>query len=188
MTHPAAPKAIDDMTADELREELRLATAEAYDLRHRLNTELMRQAQRDRAMAASIRRSEWEQVDLRGEMYALHRVGNMATSVEGVLYRIEQLGERADTKQVDGLKTAARDVRHVLALAKDRRPETELIDSATAEIRRLRDVIVEQGKALHQQLAPERTACDCAGCDLIRAMDMNAPSVEKALRETEPAA
>lgn len=183
-----APKAIEDMTAIELREELKLATAEAYDLRHRLNSELMRQAQRDRAVAAVIRRSEWEQVDLRGEMYALHRVGKMATSVEGILYRIEQLGERASAKQVDGLKTSARDARHVLALAKDRRPDTELLDAANAEIRRLRDVIVERGRALHRQLAPEATACDCAGCDLIRAMDLNAPSVEKALNETEPAA
>jgi hypothetical protein len=42
-----------------------------------------------------------------------------------------------------------------------------------AEARRLRAFIVEQGRALHQMLAPERTAyCNCQGCDLIRGMDM----------------
>lgn len=178
------PKRIEDMTADELREELRISSRREYDLNRHVESLLMGRARWERNVTAAIRRREWEQVAARDDLYARYEVSKRMIPLDGVLYRVEQLGERASAKQVAALKDAVRDARHLLSLDRTK-PDTALLDGAYAEIERLRQVIAEQARALHEDLAAGEVSCHCGGCELIRAMDAGAPSIAQAVREVE---
>lgn len=183
------PKAIEDMTPEELREEVRIANREAYDAQRKVESLLMERAQWERDVAVVIRRGEWNKVRTYGAASAQARARNMVQPVEAVLYRIEQLGERASAKQVAGLKTAVRDARSMLGIYAKDDGTTGLDGEAEAEIARLREVIVARGQELHRAAAgPPGGTCRCPGCELIRAMDADSPAVLDAIREVAQAA
>jgi hypothetical protein len=169
------PKAIEDMSTDELRTEVARARRETYDAEMNLQGRLMNEARREREIRAAARRSAMEDTIARQDFYMYAEVSKRLGLFNGLVFRVEHLGERASNKQVAALKDAARDVKHMLALHAGDKPDTKLADMWEAEARRLRTFIVEQGRALHGLLAPERTGyCNCQGCDLIRDMDMSA--------------
>ena len=172
------PKTLDEMTPEELRAEVERLTHRKYDLEMELQGRLMNEARREREIYAAARRSAMEDTVARQDHYLYAEVSKRLGPFNGLVYGVEQLGERASDKQVAALKDAARNVKHMLALHKDQKPDTKLADMWEAEARRLRAFIVEQGRALHQMLAPERTGyCNCQGCDLIRGMDMDAMEI-----------
>lgn len=177
------PKAIEDMTTDELRAELERVHREAYGLERKVESLLMERARWEREAAAAIRRSEWDKVMTYGAQSARAKARGMVQPVEGVLYRVEQLGERASAKQVTELKGAVQQARHTLRyLTKDSEP-AGFDSEAETEARRLRQVITEQGQELHKALATAEAPCRCRGCELIRAMDIDAPSAVAAVNE-----
>lgn len=180
------PKAVEDMTADELREEVRRVNRKAYDAQRKVESLLMGRARWERDAAAAIRRREWERVSARDDLYARHEIAKRIQPLDGVLYRIEQLGERASAKQVAALKDAARDARRLLSLDRTPDPDISLLNGANAEIERLRQVIVNQGRALHKELTTGTSSCHCGGCELIRSMDAGAPSAEEVVAGTTP--
>jgi hypothetical protein len=174
MTNEKGPKTVEDMTIEELREAYTASERQAFDLQMRLQGQLMSEARREREIAAVVRRSAMEDTVARQDHYLYAELSKRLGPFNSLVYRIEQLGERASNKQVAALKSAARDVRYVLTLRRDQKPDTKLADLWETEARRLRVFIVAQGRALHQMLAPERTGgCNCQGCDLIRGMDMD---------------
>ncbi|GLY81872.1 hypothetical protein [Actinoallomurus iriomotensis] len=173
--------AIEDMTVAELREDLKLASREAYDAQRTVESLLMDRARWERETAAAIRRREWENVATRDDHYAKAEIQARVQPLDGVLYRIEQLGERAGAADIRALKDAARAARNRIAWARDTAPDTTLADAAQAETMRLRQVVTEQGRALHAELATGALPCRCPGCELIRAMDADAPSVREVL-------
>lgn len=173
------PKAVEDMTIDELREEVQRANREAYDAQRKVESLLMDRAQWERDAAVAIRRSEWEKVNTYGAQSARAKARNMVQPVESVLYRVEQLGERASAKQVAELKAAVESARFTLKhFVKDSDP-TDLEGEAESEIARLRNVITSQGRTLHEGTSTGELPCRCVGCALIRAMDAGAPIVKK---------
>lgn len=187
-------KALEKMTAEELRTEVEHAQRRAYELEMRLTAHLAQEARREREMAAVIRGREWRQVQLHGEREAHHRAAELLRPIEGVLYRIEQLGDRAGVKQVAELKTAVRNARHTLTLYAKPAPPT-FDSSPRQETNRLRDYILQRGRAIHREQGTDRPdeMCRCQGCELIRQMDVGAPSVEEAIHQVrgtpaEPAA
>jgi hypothetical protein len=174
------PKAVEDMTIEELRAELELASKEAFDAQRKVESLLMGRAQWERDAAAAIRRSEWEKVNTYGAQSARAKARNLVQPVEGVLYRVEQLGERAGAKQVAELKQAVEKARLTLRhFAVDE--ATGLEGEAEAEIAQLRAFVMEQGRALHEDVSVGDLPCRCRGCALIRAMDADAPSVVQVL-------
>ena len=174
------PKAIEDMTAAELRAGLDIVSKEAYDAERKVESLLRNRAQWQRDAAAAIRRSEWEKVATYGASAARARAREMVQPVEGVLYRVEQLGERASPKQVTALKQAVSDTRFMLKTFAGEEA-TDFASEAEAEVARLRAFVIEQGRALHRDVSVGDRPCRCRGCELIRAMDAAAPSVRKVI-------
>lgn len=175
------PKRIEDMTADELRAELENALQREWDLARKVESLLMGRARWEREVAAAIQRRVHEQNAARADFYAKHEIRERTGALDAVLHQIEQLGDRVNAKQIAALKDSARTARYRISWAKDAQADTAPLDAADAEIARLRDVIVEQGRALHKQMSDRLLDCRCAGCELIRAMDMNAPAAVEAV-------
>jgi hypothetical protein len=177
------PKAVEDMTIEELREECHRANREAWGAERKVESLLRGRAQWERDAAAAIRRSEWEKVNIYGAQSARAKARNLVQPVEGVLYRVEQLGERAGAKQVTELKAAVREARHVLTyLTKDVDAEAAF-NEGEAEAGRLREFVIDQGRALHADVSVGDSPCRCRGCNLIRAMDADSPLVETVIAE-----
>ncbi|MEU9470492.1 hypothetical protein AB0D78_28510 [Streptomyces avermitilis] len=168
---------------DLLNQELERVQAESRRHENNASNLLQDQVKHDRSVHAAARRAavEW-QAALAG-LYLNAAVRKAASPVTGLIYRISQLPERPGPKVVEELKAAARQAEWMLrgvvrdkALAEigERDPDVRLANAQAAEIRRLRDAIVDQGQRLHRNhadLGSHLGRCECPGCELIRVMD-----------------
>jgi hypothetical protein len=144
---------------------------------------LQDQVKHDRAVYTAARREATEQQIARGGLYLGAIVRRAATPITGLIYRISQLPDRPGSKVIEELRSAARTAQwsldgvvtdKVLDEVAERDPEVKLTEAQGAEIKRLRDVIAEQGQRLHRDYADLGSTlgrCECPGCELIRAMD-----------------
>lgn len=167
--------------AELLFRELDRSRAESRRHENNASSLLQDQVKHDRAVYAAARRESVENLNARGGLYLGAIVRRSATPITGLLYRISQLPDRPGPKVVEELRNAARTAQwaldgvvtnKVLGEVAERDPEVKLTEAQAAELQRLRDVIVKQGQRLHTDSGPRvGHRCECAGCELIRAMD-----------------
>lgn len=161
-----------------------LTQAQAESRRHEnaYSSLLQDQARHDRAVYTAASRQAREAVDARGGMYLEAIVRRSALPLTGLIYRVSELPERPSPKVVEELKNAAQSVkwqldgvvtRGVLDEVARTDEGVKLVDAQSAEIRRLREVVMAEGRRLHAGHGHRQTGsyCECTGCELIRAMD-----------------
>jgi hypothetical protein len=145
---------------------------------------LQDQVKHDRSVCAAARRSAQGDVTARAGLYLQVILRHSARPINEVVHRASELpvDGKAPVQQVRDLKAAADQAKRLLAgMVGDRQsledaaknPGVQLVEKLNAEIRRLREVVLAEGRRLHaghghRQVGPR---CECTGCELIRAMD-----------------
>lgn len=169
--------------AELLLRQLDRAWAESRRHENNYSSLLQDQVKHDRSVYAAARREAAEWQSALAGLYLNAAVRKAATPITGLIYRISQLSERPGPKVVEELKSAAQQAEwmlngvvrdQVLAEVAERDPDVKLATAQAAEIKRLREVIVEQGQRLHRghaDLGSHLGRCECPGCELIRVMD-----------------
>lgn len=142
----------------------------------------------DRAVRAAARRAAVEDRSAWAGMYLRHLVARSAGRLNEVVHRATQLPDgRATAEQTRELKAAAAQAKWMMSglvghregqldEARQQSPEISLVEKQREEILRLRDFVGAAGQALHAERdgrdkRSDRGRCECAGCELIRAMD-----------------
>jgi chromosome segregation ATPase len=170
-----------------LNQEAERLAAESRRHENAYNSLLQDRVKHDRSVYAAARRSAQTDVTARAGLYLQAILRQSARPINAVVHRAAELPEsgKASTQQIRDLKAAADQAKWLLSgMVGDRQnvedatkdPEVQLVEKLNSEIRRLRDVVLEQGQALHalhsQDSARENGwRCACRGCELIRAMD-----------------
>ncbi|MFI5649980.1 hypothetical protein ACIA71_02005 [Streptomyces anulatus] len=149
---------------------------------------LQDQVKRERAVRAAAHRAAVEDRIAWGGMYLQHLVARSAERINAVIHRAAELPDgRASVEQTRELKAAAERAKwmmsglvgHRAGQLEEARQQNEaisLVDKQREEILRLRDFIGAAGQALHTEHGGKGSRengrrCECAGCELIRAMD-----------------
>lgn len=175
----SAPKD-EQSEVDQLRADLAATQAELTKFRDRYQNLLMTQEQRHRRDRATLRRAAQEDTDQFAAVYVVRDVEAAMLPLSGLVYRVEQLGEKASAKQVEELKQAAAQARLILEQRREDPPGARLIKDLQAEVSRLRDHVMTAGRGLHAAhvaaggdvgLGPGELGCVCPGCLLIVGMD-----------------
>lgn len=172
---------------DLLNQELDRTQAESRRHENAHSSLLQDRVKHDRSVYAAARRSAQGDVTARAGLYLQVILRQSARPINEVVHRASELPEdgKAPVQQVRDLKKAADQAKWLLSgMVGDRRtleaagraPEVQLVEKLNAEIRRLRGVLAEQGKALHAEQESKATRetgwrCACRGCELIRATD-----------------
>jgi hypothetical protein len=176
---------VDHLTdVDLLHREVDRLAAESRRHENSHSALLQDRVKRDRSVYAAARRSAQASVVAVAGLYLQAIIRKNASPIDGVIYRAEQLPEdgKAPVKQVRELREAALRARWLLkgmaseqAIEDAKRDEgVQVVEELKAEIRRMRDVLTEQGQRLHRDhadLGSTLGRCECPGCELIRAMD-----------------
>ena len=168
--------------AELLNRALTQALAESRRHENAYSSLLQDQVKHDRAVYAAASRQAKAAVDARGGMYLEAIVRRSALPLTGLIFRISELSERPGPKVVEELKSAAQSVkwqldgvvtRGVLDEVARTDEGVKLVDAQSAEITRLREVVMAEGRRLHAGHGHRQTGqrCECTGCELIRAMD-----------------
>ncbi|HEY6116118.1 MAG TPA: hypothetical protein VI172_09190 [Candidatus Dormibacteraeota bacterium] len=145
---------------------------------------LQDQIKHDRSVYAAARRSAQGDVTARAGLYLNVILRNSARPINEVVHRASELPTdgKAPLQQVRDLKAAADNAKWLLSgmvgdrqglesAAKD--PGVQLVEKLNGEIRRLREVVMAEGRRLHAGHGHRQTGprCECTGCELIRAID-----------------
>lgn len=168
--------------AELLNRALTQALAESRRHENALSSLLQDRVKHDRAVYSAASRQAKQAVDARGGMYLEAIVRRSALPLTGLIFRISELPERPGPKVVEELKSAAQSVkwqldgvvtRGVLDEVARTDEGVKLVDAQSAEITRLREVVMAEGRRLHAGHGHRQTGqrCECTGCELIRAMD-----------------
>lgn len=175
----ATEPTLDD--AVQLRADLAATQAELTKTRDLYYQILATENERERRSRAGERRAVQEHIDSLAEHYVRHAASGALVPLTGLVYRVQQLGDRAGAKQVAELKTAASEADAALRLyGRDTPPAVKEIAAERAEVTRLRDHVLAAGRELHDQhaagggdsgLGPGQGGCKCRGCMLIIGMD-----------------
>ena len=177
------------MDPDEVLGEVTLSSlsAELTALRDRHQTLLTDQSRRDERVRAAARRAAAADALRYSRIYVNAAIEEALLPLTGLTYRVEQLGERAGTRQVTELRTAARAARAALDLARATRPkEASLVDDLQGEVARLRLYVTVTGRAMHVASGQADVDCECPGCHLIIGMDSTSPEFSPAALATQP--
>lgn len=163
-----------------------LERAQAESRRHENNHSILLQDQikHDRSVYAAARRSAQGDVTARAGLYLQVILRQSARPINEVVHRASELPAdgKAPIQQVRDLKAAADNAKWLLSgMVGDRQnfedarrdPEIQLVEKLNAEIRRLREVVLAEGRRLHAGHGHRASGprCECTGCELIRAMD-----------------
>jgi hypothetical protein len=148
----------------------------------------------DRSVYAAARRSAQEDVTARAGLYLQAILRQSAHPINAVVHRAAELPAdgKATVQQVRELKAAADSAKWLLSgMVGDRKnfedaqrdPEIQLVEKLNAEIRRLREVVLAEGRRLHAGHGHRASGprCECIGCELIRALD-DVPAEQEAVR------
>ncbi|MET9909766.1 hypothetical protein ABZZ74_23675 [Streptomyces sp. NPDC006476] len=163
-----------------------LDAAWAESRRHENNYSnlLQDQVKHDRSVYAAARRSAQGDVTARAGLYLQVILRKSARPINEVVHRASELPAdgKAPIQQVRDLKAAADNAKWLLSgMVGDRQtiedaqgdPEIRLVEKLNDEIRRLREVVLVEGRRLHAGHGHRTSGprCECTGCELIRAMD-----------------
>lgn len=167
-----------------LLRQLDRAWAESRRHENNYSSLLQDQVKHDRSVYAAARRSAQGDVTARAGLYLQAILRNSARPINEVVHRASELPQdgKAPLQQVRDLKAAADNAKWLLSgmvgdrqsladAAKD--PGVQLVEKLNGEIRRLREVVMAEGRRLHAGHGHRTTGprCECVGCELIRAMD-----------------
>jgi light-regulated signal transduction histidine kinase (bacteriophytochrome) len=169
---------------DLLNKELERAQAESRRHENNHSSLLQDQVKHDRSVYAAARRSAQGDVTARAGLYLQAILRQSARPINEVVHRASELpaNGKAPIQQVRDLKAAADNAKWLLSgMVGDRQnfedaqrdPEIRLVEKLNAEIRRLREVVLAEGRRLHAGHGHRASGprCECTGCELIRAMD-----------------
>ncbi|MFJ4768512.1 hypothetical protein ACIP88_05250 [Streptomyces uncialis] len=182
--YAATDRAADHLTdVDLLTLEVERAYAERRKHENRYTSLLLDMSRHDRAVRTTARRVAQDDNRARAGIYLGAILRQFAGPINATVTRASELPEdgKASVRQVRELKAEADRAKWMLmGMVGDKQsredaardPEVQLMEKQAAEIRRLRELVVAQGRAVHAQ-SPERRVqrCACQGCELIRAMD-----------------
>lgn len=170
--------------ADLLNQALTQALAESRRHENAYTSLLQDQVEHDRSVYAAARRSAQGDVTARAGLYLQAILRDAARPINAVVHRASELPAdgKAPIQQVRDLKAAADDAKWLLSgMVGDRQnfedaqraPEIQLVEKLNDEIRRLREVVLAEGRRLHAGHGHRASGprCECTGCELIRAMD-----------------
>ncbi|WP_020135116.1 hypothetical protein [Streptomyces sp. 351MFTsu5.1] len=145
---------------------------------------LQDQVKHDRSVYAAARASAQGDITARAGLYLQVILRNSARPINEVVHRASELpvDGRAPIQQVRDLKAAADNAKWLLSgMVGDRQsledaaknPGVQLVEKLNGEIRRLREVVLAEGRRLHAGHGHRQVGsrCECTGCELIRAMD-----------------
>lgn len=160
------------------------AWAESRRHENNYSSLLQDQVKHDRSVYTAARRSAQGDVTARVGLYLQAILRQSARPINEVVHRASELPTdgKAPAQQVRGLKEAADRAKWLLSgmvgdrqsladAAKD--PGVQLVEKLNSEIKRLREVVMAEGRRLHAGHGHRQTGslCECTGCELIRAMD-----------------
>ncbi|TDD35488.1 hypothetical protein [Saccharopolyspora elongata] len=167
------------LTLQELQRDHQALSKDHVRLRDRHQQMLVQQRKdADRVYAAADRRA-FDHLAARAGVVTQHLTRVTLVPFTKLVHQIDQLGERAGTRQVAELKQSAIYAAHLLDSHRTETPETAAaIDSLIAEVTRMREYIVSAGQQLHRDLAPNELSagtvgCECLGCLLIVGMTLH---------------
>lgn len=178
--------------AELLNRALTQSLAESRRHENALSSLLQDQVKHDRAVYAAARHSARGDAVARAGLYLEAILRQSARPINEVVHRASELPTdgKAPLQQVRDLKAAADNAKWLLSgmvgdrqsladAAKD--PGVQLVEKLNGEIRRLREVVMAEGRRLHAGHGYRQTGprCECTGCELIRAMD-DAPAEQAA--------
>ncbi|MFJ4974153.1 hypothetical protein ACIP6X_02180 [Streptomyces coeruleorubidus] len=177
-----------------LNQEVDRLAAESRRHENNHSSLLQDQVKHDRSVYAAARRSAHEDVTARSGLYLQAILRQSAQPINAVVHRASELPAdgKAPIQQVRDLRAAADNAKWLLSgMVGDRKnfedaqrdPEIQLVEKLNAEIRRLREVVLAEGRRLHAGHGHRATGprCECTGCELIRAMD-DVPAEQEAVR------
>lgn len=185
--------------AELLNREVAQAQAEARRHHNAYSMLLQDQAAHDRSVYAAARRGAETRHEARAGLYLEVIVRRSAVPLTGLIYRISELSERPGPKVIEDLKYWAQHVqrqldgvvtREVLSEVARTDEGVRLVDAQSAEIQRLRDVVMAQARRLHDEHGPRKGGegrCECPGCEMIRDMDDDREPVLHTDRRAIPA-
>lgn len=168
-----------------LLRQLDRAWAESRRHENNYSSLLQDQVKHDRSVYAAARREAAEDRRAWAGMYLGHLIRESASAINGVIHRAAELPDgRIPLEQARELKAAAERAKWMMSGlvghrqsqfddARRQNPQISLVEKRHAEILRLREFITTAGQQLHAASGglKSRGRCECAGCELIRAMD-----------------
>lgn len=170
--------------AELLNRALTQAQAESHRHEDAYSSLLQDRVQHDRSVYTAARSSAQGDAVARAGLYLQAILRQSAHPINEVVHRASELPEdgKASVQQVRDLKAAADQAKWLLSgMVGDRQslkdaakaPGVQLVEKLNAEIRRLREVVMAEGRRLHAGHGHRQTGirCECTGCELIRAMD-----------------
>lgn len=185
-------ESVDHLTdLDLLNQQLERTQAESRRHENAYSSLLQDRVKHDRSVYAAAHRKQEATQIARSGLYLSALIRRSALPITGLIYRISQLPDRPGPKLVEELRAAARAAQwqldgvvtdKVIGEIAERDPDVKLTEAQAAEIGRLREVVMAEGRRLHAGHGHRQTGprCECTGCELIRAMD--APAEAEAVR------
>lgn len=159
-------------SADELVAELAATQAELTALRDRYQSLLAGQGRQLVLVRAAARRQAHDHMEALAGVYAARRAEDMVPWIEGLVRRVERLGERPSGQQLAELRDAAGLARLGLQRSRGAEPEgVTRLREQQAEITRLRQLVLKTGRELHAESGLDPVGCECRGCLMIMGMD-----------------
>jgi hypothetical protein len=147
-------------------EQIRVLQAELGRITNLYNRLLAARSEWERIVKAAFHKQAWDACVGAADYLHTH---TSASRIYGIIYRILELPDRPKPTDIRGLKRTAELLKTALEEASQKEQPLYVLLS---EIKRLRQVMQEQGNMLHIKTSTGESPCICPGCEMIRACDV----------------